>query len=112
MSSTAGVCTLLHAIGQQIIELAANVRNAERERADARKNHDKNKLQDLALRIEGLTNRQLVLRRIVDYIYFALLNREVHRYNRFFVHRNSRTSTPMSSGWLWISRKRVTGKAR
>jgi hypothetical protein len=75
------------AIGQMIIELAANIRDAERERAEARRNHDKEKERDLALRIEGLKNRQLVLRRIVDYIYFALLNREAHRYKRFFVHR-------------------------
>jgi hypothetical protein len=75
------------AIGQLIIELDAGITDAERDRAEARKNHDKEKAQDLALRSEGMTNRQLVLRRIVDYIYFALLNREAHRYKRFLVHR-------------------------
>ncbi len=75
------------AIGQLIIELDANLRDAERDRAEARRNHDREKAQDLALRIDGMTNRQLVLRRIVDYVYFALLNREAHRYKRFFVHR-------------------------
>jgi hypothetical protein len=75
------------AIGQLVIELDANLRDAEHDRVEARRNHDNDKAQDLALRIEGMTNRQLVLRRIVDYIYFALLNREAHRYKRFFLHR-------------------------
>jgi hypothetical protein len=74
-------------IGQLIIELDANLWDAERDRAEARRNHDREKAQDLTLHIEGMRNRQLVLRRIVDYIYFALLNREAHRYKRFFVHR-------------------------
>jgi hypothetical protein len=75
------------AIGQRVIELDAAVREAERELAEARRNRDKDKAQDRALRIEAMTNRQLVLRRIVDYVYFTLLNREAHRYKRFLVHR-------------------------
>lgn len=82
------------AIGRHVIDLHARVREAEHELAEARRNRDKDKTKELTLGIEALTNRQLVLRRIIDYIYFTLMNREAHRYKRFLVHRKVQRIDP------------------
>lgn len=82
------------AVGEQVIELEAVLKNATQELKEARRNRDQDKARDLVLRIEALTNRQLALRRIEDYIYFMLLNREAHRYKRFLAHRKLQSVDP------------------
>ena len=63
-------------------------RHAKEELKKARAERDKNRVSQLTSLVEAFTNRQLALRRVEDYIYFMLLNREVHRYKRFFAHRD------------------------
>jgi hypothetical protein len=75
------------AIAEQVIGLDAKVRTAGQALAAARRNRDKDRARELGSYIEALTNRQLVLRRVVDCIYFTLVNREAYRYNRFLAHR-------------------------
>lgn len=82
------------AIGGQVIDLDAAIRTARAELSAAKRNRDKDKAKELHSRIESLTNRQLVLRRVVDYIYFTLLNREAHRYKRFLLHREIQNIDP------------------
>jgi len=82
------------AIGEQVIDLELRVRNAKRSLKEARRNRDRDKARDLDLCIEGLTNRQLVLRRIMDSVYFLLLRRELHHYKRFFAHRKLQNVDP------------------
>ena len=66
----------------------AEVRKAKEELKKARAERDKDRVSQLTSLVEAFTNRQLALRRVEDYIYFMLLNREVHRYKRFFAHRD------------------------
>jgi hypothetical protein len=82
------------AIGRQVIDLDAAIRAARAELSAAKRNRDKDKTKELHSRIESLTNRQLVLRRVADYIYFTLLNREAHRYKRFLLHREIQNIDP------------------
>jgi len=77
-------------IGAHVIDLDAAIRAARPELSAAKWNRNKDKAKELNSHIESLTNRQLVLRRVVDYIYFTLLNREAHHYKRFFLHRRSK----------------------
>ena len=89
-----GLAGAQSAIGGQVIDLDAAIRTARAELSAAKRNRDKDKAKELHSRIESLTNRQLVLRRVVDYIYFTLLNREAHRYKRFLLHREIQNIDP------------------
>lgn len=86
------------AAGQLVLELGTTIKQAEHELAEARRNRNKDAAKDQALTIEAMSNRQLVLRRVIDSIYFVLLNQEADRYRRFLVHRTIQHIDPAALG--------------
>lgn len=89
-----GFAAAQSAIGEQVIAIDAEVRKAKQELKKVRAERDKGRISQLTSLIGVFANRELAFRRVEDYIYFMLLNREVHRYKRFFAHREIQNIAP------------------